>query len=869
MMTFRTNSKTIKNKCFFLVAVLLTCCASLNAVENKPAMGKERERYIDIQHISLNMTFNWSSKQARATASISFSPLNTTDRIYLDAAMLSIIAIHLEDGTSLKYKYDESKINDALEVFLNRSYKSNEVVIINVDYHTNYINQSDPANLWGSYGKGLRFFEPTSVEPNKKKQIWSVGEPDGNRYWFPCYDAPDDLRTTEFIATVDNNLTVISNGVLIERTKNTNGTHTFHYKTDVPYANHLTSVVVGEYTNLKQMWENITLNNYSYTDEVEATAASIVRLPDMIKFFSEKTGINYPYPNYSQIFVQDYSSNIGSMMASTITENMVDDYRTHADFYYLWDITEGESVAQQWFGNYVMQKNWSEVWLSKAFARYFSGLYNEYKNGRDEFLIYQNAYDQSMYLADWVAGNRQPVVNEKYEGADLFVNSNYPYLRGSAVLNMLHKQIGDDAWWKAINIYLKTNGGKSVTTKDFINAITQATGKDMNWFFNQWIFKTGHPTFTVTQKFNDSDKTLELVIQQKPLKDSASTFTVTEFFEGNIEIEVDGHIERVWLKPQLKNTFTFNCKQKPLIVNFNYQGTWICETLFEKTLDELLYQFQSDNDIMGKQWAMTQIVQHAKKEHTSVTEKEKIYAALRNVIASNSYWRIRFNALGQLQSLISSSVTGLDSETKSLLLKIIKNDAPWVRRAAIFFLASFNDKQYANMYMSLLNDSSERVINAAAIALGKCKSEKAFDALVALKDKPSWKNQSLISTLWGLKELQDKRGFEIAFNALQDLTSPHWVLATPVWDYRMAAAQTIASLQEGDKAYPFLFNQLKSAMVENDIHGVFYTTLLITTIASPQGMEIFDLLKTKYKNDANTMMVIDQYETQLKEILRK
>lgn len=857
----------LKNS-FVFTLIFVQCFCSI--AENKAPTVTARKRYADIHHIDLDLRFSWSKKQVEGTAVITFSTLKATDKIYLDAAFLTIRSIRLDNGALLEYSYNGSEKNDALEILLNRSYKSEEIVKIKIEYHTNYINRSDPANLWGSYGKGVRFFEPTAVEPEKKKQLWSVGEPEGNRYWFPCYDAPDDLRTTEVSGTVEGSLTFISNGILSNEKKHADGTHTFVYKTVVPYANHLTSIVVGQYTNVRQKAGDIVLNNYSYANEVEATEVSTARLPDMIKFISEKTGINYPFPSYSQIFVQDCASNIGSMMASTITENMVDDYRTHVDFNYLWNITQGESIAQQWFGNYVMPQNWSDVWLSKSFARYLSGLYSEHKNGRDEFLIYQNAYDQSMYFADWNADNRQPVVNDRYNDAAMFVNCNYPYLRGSAVLNMLHKQIGDVAWWKAIHIYLKTNGGKSVTSKDFINAVNEATGKDMSWFFNQWIYKTAHPSFIVLSNYNASDEILTLSIAQVPVNDTSSAFAVTEFFQGDMEIEIDGRIEKVWIKPQSKTELNLHFKHKPLVVNFNYQGTWICETFFEKSLDELVNQFKHNDDIMGKQWAMNRLVEYARKDNCSPTEKEKIYDAFRHVISGNSYWRIRFNALGQLQGLIAPpNAIQIDAQTKDMLLKIVKNDFPWVKRAALLFLGSTQEKQHVDLYLSLLNDSSDRVINAAAIALAKTKSEKAFDALASLKDKPSWKNQSLISTLWGLKELQDERGYEIAFNALNDLNSPHWVLATPVWDYRLAAAETIASLQMGDKAYPLLLNQLTSAMAEDDIHGVFYTTLLITTIAAPQGMEIFEMLKAKYKNDSTSISVIEQYETQLKESIKK
>ena len=97
---------------------------------------------------------------------------------------------------------------------------------------------------------------------------------------------------------------------------------------------------------------------------------------------------------------------------------MIDDYRTHAEWFYLWDITEAETLAHQWFGNYLTCRDWSQIWLNKGFAHYFSGLYNEHKNGREEFLLYQVFFDQnSFYLNDWNSGIRHPVVTRNYDNA--------------------------------------------------------------------------------------------------------------------------------------------------------------------------------------------------------------------------------------------------------------------------------------------------------------------------------------------------------------------------------------------------------------------------------------------------------------------
>jgi aminopeptidase N len=865
-----------------LLILFPSVCFSNLAAATLPAMQQQtdtmkklppanwiRSRQIDIKHIAIDLRFDWQKKQAFGTTAITLAPFNPTSRITLDAGMLTINSIALSNGTPLKFNYDGGDNNDGLEILLDRVYPAGEDLTVKIDYHTNWVNASDPNNLWGSFGKGIRFFGPTTTEPKKRKQIWTFGEPESNRYWFPSYDSPNDFRTTELSATVDSGLTAISNGRLIETKTNPDATRTFHWQMEMPYANYLTSVVVGEYVDIKQNYDGIELHSFGYPDEAEAVRATVVSLPDMVKFYSELTGVKYPYPSYSQTFVQDSPGWMEGITASTITENMVDDETTHADWFYLWDLTESETLAHQWFGNYLTCRDWSQVWLNKSFAHHLTGLYSEYKNGRDEYLLYQVTSDQGVYLSDWNSGVRHPVVTRNFESAPAFTSDNYTTGRGSLVLRMLRKHLGDDRWQKVLKQYVRSNANKSVSTEDFRKAVEETSGESMEWFFEQWLYKMGHPIFEVTKRYDNVAKRLTLNLKQTQKVDPQDEYPQVEFFAGKLEIEIDGRVEQVWIEPKVENVFSFAAAGAPKLVNFDYESTWIKEVKFEKTLDELLYQLQNDRDILGRRGAMAELVNLAKNDKTAKSDKTKVYAALRNVILGSSYWRLRNAAISQLQTLLAPAAAtapaALDELTIAMLLTVIKNEKTWNRFAALNFLGMTRDPKFADLYISYLNDPSDRVTNAAANALGRSKSPKAFDALAKLVNKPSWKQQSLISALNGLAQLGDPRGYDIAFKALSDLNSPHWTLATPVWDYRLTAAQTIAALGKSAVAYPLLAAAFKKALDEEDLHGTFYNALLITTLADRRGQEAFDLLKTKFKDDANAMSAVNQYETQFKQ----
>jgi aminopeptidase N len=791
-----------------------TSAQQTDSLKNLPPAKWARVRTIDVKHLVLDLRFNWNKKQADGTCAITLSTLHPSDKIFLDAGALTINSVKLANERPLTFKYDGSDKNDGLEISLDRTYNPTEDMTIKINYRTNWSSPSDPNSLGGVNGKGLRFFGPTATEPTRRKIIWTMGEPEGNRYWFPCYDGLNDFRTTELIATVEKRFTVLSNGTLAKTTDNTDGTKSFHYKATVPYANFLTSLVVGEYVDIPQNHNGIPLHNYAFPNEVEATAASVVQLPEMVNYFSEVTGVAYPYPVYSQVFVQDMPWGVGANGFSVQTENMVDDDRTHADFFYLWDDLESETLAQQWFGNYITPSDWSHYWLSKSFARYFSELYDEYKNGSDELHLYPRNWNRNFsYLPNWKSGVRHPLVTHHFDNAETFINDGLIGFHGAEVLHTLRKHIGDDAWWRAIKLFIKANANKLVTTEDFRKAVEEASGEPMDWFFDQWVYKMGHPVFVVTKNYSEEKKQLTLTVKQTQKIDKKDLYPQTEFFEGKIAIEIDNTIETIWLEPKEENTFTFATTQQPKLVNFDYEDAWTKEITFEKSLDELLYQFKNDKDILGRRWAMNELVKVAKNEKATTETKEKIYLEFRNVMVSKAYWRFRVQVIGQLQSMMTPAVASnpmkLDPATLKTLMTIINTDKAWVKSAAITFLGMTRDTKHAGIYLSALSDKSDRVINSAAIALGKCKSPKAFNTLSKLVTKPSWKNQSLISALFGLKELRDPRGYDIAYKALADLHSPHWVLAVPIWDYRIIAAQTIASLGKSKEAYPLLADGLR------------------------------------------------------------
>ncbi len=833
-------------------------------VKKLPPVNYIRSREIDVKNVSIDLRFDWEKEQAFGNTVVTLAPFKDTQKFSLDAAMMTINSVTLANGTALKYIYDGKKADDNLEITLDRLYKSGENLSVKVDYRTSYVNTADAETAIGSFGRGLRFIKPTAQEPNKPRQIWSQGETEFNRYWFPSYDAPNDFRTSELRATVEKPYTVVSNGKLVETKENGNNTRTFHWKMDTPYSNYLTSIVVGEYTEIKNgEYEGVPIYAYGYPSETKEVAATTKNLPAAIKFFSEKTGVKYPYPKYSQTFVEDFGGGMENISATTQIEEMIHDERELLD-------TDSESLqshelAHQWFGDYVTCRDWGQIWLNESFATYFQALWHENLKGKDYFLYSDVRSNQQQTLETWNQGNRRPIVTKNYANKDAMFD-NYAYPGGGSVLHMLRKHLGDDLFFKSINKYLTDNANQPVSTEDLRIAIEETTGQSMDWFFDQWLYKMGHPVFEVTKNYDAAKKQLTLNVRQTQKIDPNNEFPQTEFFQTYVDVEIDSRVQRVWIKPQAENVFTFDSATTPQLVNFDYEGTILKELKFDKSVDELIYQATKDRDILGRQWAITELSKVAANPQT--TDKVKILTAFNNVAANDTSWQMRQSAIGAIAQTFAprtpkdETKIKVDGATEQTMLKNARDENSLVRAAALEFLSATKDANYADLYLAALNDKSYAVVDSAAVALGETKSAKAFDALSKLLSQTSWKGRIQTAGLRGIAALSDKRALDLGLKYADDKTQPNSV--------RSAALGVIAASGKGDaRAFPLIFAAFKAALAENDFQGIFDSVQSIVKLSDPRGQEAFDMLKAKFKDNPQFLGYAVFFESEFKEELKK
>jgi aminopeptidase N len=759
MQTLRSRRRIAAT--LYLVLALITCAAQHDGLAQSGTQSQSQPRIpprqympsrnYDTRHIKLDLRFNWELEQALGTATITFAPLTTNlQNVELDAANMTFSSVKLESGAPLKYEADAAK--EKLRITLDRAYQPSDVVTVVIAYNTNGVSTQGGI---GGFGRGLTFIKPTKDDPTRPRQIWSQGETEYNHYWFPCFDHPNEFATTEISATVEKPLMVISNGRLLETKENRDGTRTFHWKMEQPHASYLASIVVGEYAPVEGSYAGVPVITYVYPNEVEEGKVTAARLPEMVKFFSEKTGVKYPYAKYAQTMTRDFGGGMENISATTQTDNMILDARTMIDRDS--DGLQSHELAHQWFGDYVTCRYWSDIWLNESFATYFQAMWDEHRLGRDDFLYRDVKSNQEAYFRSWNQGNRRPIVTGNYADKDAIFD-NYAYPRGGAVLHMLRKILGEENWWRSINHYLTKYAHQPVETEQFRIAIEETTGQPLDWFFEQWLYRMGHPVFNVTESYSTEAKTLTLHIRQEQKPDPNSDYPQVGYFRAPLDVEIGTsagtRTERIVVEPKEEQTFTFNVDSTPLLVNFDYGGAVIKELKFEKPTSELVYQLTRDDDVTGRLWALGQLTNRLNEKTISASDRQTISTALGASLNGDKFWGVRADvatALGAVQ----------DAEVRTALLAATKDKDAHVRANAVASLGKSKDAQLASVYLPLLKDQSYATIRAAALALGDTKNAAAYDALVSLLNTTSWRDNIRSSALLGLANLGDKRAFEL------------------------------------------------------------------------------------------------------------
>ncbi|HEX7583493.1 MAG TPA: M1 family metallopeptidase [Prolixibacteraceae bacterium] len=660
----------------------------------------------DLVHTKLDVNFDYSKSWMYGKIWITLHPhFYATDSLNLDAKSMTINEVSmLKAGkhVPLKYSYDSQN----LRIILDKSYNGGENYTIFVDYVAKPDEIKEKGSMAISGAKGLYFINPLGKDKNKPTQIWTQGETESNSGWVPTIDKPNQKTTDEISMTVQDKYQTLSNGLLVSHKKHRNGTRTDTWKMSLPHAPYLMMMVVGEFSIIKDSYKGKEVSYYVEKEYAPVARKIFGLTPEMIGYFSRITGVNYPWPKYAQIAVRDYVS--GAMENTTAT--MHGDIYAQQDARQLidgngWEFGIAHELFHQWFGDYVTTESWSNLALNESFADFSETLWEEYKHGNDAGAE-QNYNSMQKYLQR--GGENKDLVRFYYKDRGEMFDA-VSYEKGGRILNMLRNQVGDSAFFKSLNLYLTTKKFQSAEAQDLRLAFEEVIGQDLNWFWNQWFYGSGHPKLDISYNYDATGKTAKVFIRQTQPNKMFRFSIAVDIYQGAKKKRY-----KVWVD-QTADTLSFPAASKPDLINVDGDKILLCEKTDHKTLDNFIFQYQNAGLYVDRREAI---------DFAAGKQTDPKALALLKTALKDSYPGLRIYTMQKL-NIKKDSVR---NAVEPLLVDLAKNDPKsLVRAGAIEALGKYKKDAYKEFFLKSVNDSSYTIAGNALLALAAIDSVAALD----------------------------------------------------------------------------------------------------------------------------------------------
>jgi aminopeptidase N len=754
---FKADTKMMKSiKLIVPLLILLSACGpgrrvvkrelpeiSVSANDGRQLYRAASPILWDIQHSRVALSFNWQEKTVDGRAWIDIHPyFYATDTLVLDAKGMRIDSVTLVNNdrhSPLNYSYAD----DRILIKFSQKYEASKSIQLYIRYKAMpYANTTGGSAAIAS-DRGLYFINTEGAIPNKPRQIWTQGETEANSHWLPTIDKPNERFTVQVELTVPDTMQTLGNGIKKKSEASGKGLRTDIWLMDKPIQAYAVMFAIGKFAIVRDKWENKEVNYYVEHEYAPYAAKMFNNTPEMMGFFSEVTGVPYPWQKYDQIVVRDYVSGaMENTTASLYGEFMNQNFREIADKNYE-DIVSHE-LFHQWFGDYVTQESWSNLTVSESFANYGEQLWRKYKYGKEsadklayeDLLKYINSKEYSPELVRFHYTDKE----------DMFDRISYE--KGGAVLNYLHGLMGDAAFYKAMNIYLTRNALSSAEATHWRLAVEEATGRDWNWFFNQFYYRGGHPNLEIQYAYDDAKQQLTVQLRQAAA-DSGAAYELplkTAVLYGTEKTIID------WNLSKKNETFTYSYKNgvKPVIVPDVMH--WLPGTIKEhKSQEQWLAQFQGTDDYISKRRAIAEAMKNLKDENA----KKLIDKALGDKSAP-----VRALAMQYVATVKDDAYA---QSWKSTAEFLAANDPSTDVRASSFdALGQWKVSSAKAEMIRALGDSSYKIAGSALNALNKIEPDTAYAfAGKILEDQPKAELRATVESIIAKRgEVGDMTYFE-------------------------------------------------------------------------------------------------------------
>ena len=708
------------------------------------------DRVVDIQHIALVLEVDPAKRTVAGTATLRCAVIATgTKVVELDAVELLIEKVSV-NGKPAGFRYDGKKLRVDVP--------SAAELVIAIEYR-------------GSPRRGLYFTAPDDGYPKKPVMAWTQGQDEDSRYWFPCVDAPIEKATSELQVTVPATMFALSNGVLVsDRTKGAK--RTLHWRLDVPHSCYLITLAVGEFSTIETKWRDVPVVYYVQKGLEDKAERTLARTPEMLELFSTKFGVPYPYPRYSQVFVADFIfGGMENTSATTLTDTILLDQRAAID--YDVDALVSHELAHQWFGDLVTCRDWGEGWLNEGFATYSEYIWREHHEGRDAADLELEEWAEA-YFGEDAHRYRRTIATKLFdEPIDIF--DHHLYEKGGRVLHMLRNTLGDDAFYKTLAHYLGKHRHGLVESRDLARAVEDATGKNADWFFSQWVIDSaGHPDLDVHISWDPETSFATVVVEQTQRVEGRTPVfrlpTKMRFRIGDRDVDVPIEIT------EQRQVFHLRLDAEPTQMIFDPGRVVLAQRKIDKPEPTWIAE------LAGATLALDRAAAAGVLGKRGGPAAE---AALGTALEKDKFWAVRGEAAIALGILRTPSA-------RDRLVKRLKAEVhPRARRIVARALGDFTLDQAAAAALAPIvdkGDASYFVEAEACLALGRTRTPRAGELLRKAATRESFTDVIRQHAYRGLAEARDDGSVALLAEGMR------WGRPT---QGRRAAANALAQLMRG------------------------------------------------------------------------
>ncbi|HVR10033.1 MAG TPA: M1 family aminopeptidase [Thermoanaerobaculia bacterium] len=703
------------------------------------------DRLYDLQHLRLELAFDLRRRSVAGTATNVLVPLRSgLDHLVFHAAGLRIARVRLAApappppaaaGGELKFSTDPAA--QTLTVQLPHAYGPRDRLEVAIDY------SAQPR-------AGLYVIAPDRAYPDRPWQMYSDGEPQLNRYWFPSWDEPDDRTTSELLATVEQPLEVIGNGRLVAVTGRPDGRRTFHWLMEQPHSTYLVSVVIGEFSRTHDSWHGVPIDSYVPKAFADRAARAFGRTAEAMDFFSRVTGRPYPYAKYSQTAVYGFMwDGMENISATTETVDTLRDARAALDS--TSDDLVAHELAHQWFGDLVTCRSWAHAWLNEGMATYFEALYQQHlarqtgASGDDE-LAWKLDQSRANYLREDREHYRRPLVTTRYV-SPLRMFDAHTYDKGALVVHMLRDLVGEEGWWAGVRTYLERHAFGTVTSRDLETAFEDASGVQLETLFDQFVYGAGYPELKVRWEYQAAAGMVRLEVRQTQEQDAA-----TGLFSFPVEVALlDGAgapaVRRLAMAALPQQDLYLPSPVRPRTVVFDPGGTLLKTLDFDKPAGEWIEQLRAPLPLPARLDAARALAELGGDEAV---------AALGEALLHQPFYGTR--------QVVAAALARIGSDAALQALRQGASD-PDARVRAVVFTGFGAFPEHAELIAplgaALQGDASYRVRAGAAAALGRFtdRREAVTPLLLRALGQPSFLEEVPRAAIKALADLGAPQAF--------------------------------------------------------------------------------------------------------------